>query len=83
MLMKFSTVCNGTQKGFVLPTCVACATISSDRRANPVRVIGFTERLGTGDPRVNIQNTKGMAKAYQVRQALKAIERLKRENEKN
>jgi hypothetical protein len=29
-----------------------------------------------GDPRVNIQNDKGMAKAYQVRQALKAIERL-------
>jgi hypothetical protein len=35
-----------------------------------------------GDPRVNIQNAKGAAKAYQVRQVLKAIERLKRENEK-
>jgi hypothetical protein len=29
-----------------------------------------------GDPRVNIQNKKGMAGAYQVRQVLKAIERL-------
>ena len=29
-----------------------------------------------GDPRVNIQNAKGMAKAYQVRQVLRAIERL-------
>lgn len=29
-----------------------------------------------GDPRVNIQNDKGMAKAYQVRQVLRAIERL-------
>lgn len=29
-----------------------------------------------GDPRVNIQNDKGMAKAYHVRQVLKAIERL-------
>ena len=29
-----------------------------------------------GDPRVNIQNAGGMAKAYQVRQVLKAIERL-------
>ena len=29
-----------------------------------------------GDPRVNIQNDKGMAKAYQLRQVLKAIERL-------
>ena len=29
-----------------------------------------------GDPRVNIQNQKGKAKAYQVKQVLKAIERL-------
>ncbi len=29
-----------------------------------------------GDPRVNIQNAKGMAKAYQVRQVLKAIDKL-------
>ena len=29
-----------------------------------------------GDPRVNIQNNKGMAKAYQVKQVLRAIERL-------
>jgi hypothetical protein len=29
-----------------------------------------------GDPRVNIQNDKGKAKAYQIRQVLKAIERL-------
>ncbi|TGD70713.1 toxin HicA [Mangrovimicrobium sediminis] len=29
-----------------------------------------------GDPRVNIQNAKGKAKPYQVRQVLAAIERL-------
>ena len=29
-----------------------------------------------GDPRVNIQDGKGMAKAYRVRQVLRAIERL-------
>ena len=29
-----------------------------------------------GDPRVNIQNDKGMAKAYQVNQVLKAINKL-------
>ena len=29
-----------------------------------------------GDPRVNIQDHEGMAKAYQVRQVLRAIERL-------
>ena len=30
-----------------------------------------------GDPRVNIQNDKSMAKAYQVRQVIKALEMLK------
>lgn len=34
-----------------------------------------------GDPRVNIQNDHGKAKAYQVKQVLKAISRL--EQEKN
>jgi hypothetical protein len=29
-----------------------------------------------GDPRINIQNEKGKAKAYQVRQVLAAIDRL-------
>ncbi len=33
-----------------------------------------------GDPRVNIQNSKGKAKAYQVKQVLKAIERLEVED---
>jgi hypothetical protein len=32
-----------------------------------------------GDPRVNIQNDKGKAKAYQVRQVLKAIEKMEEE----
>ena len=31
-----------------------------------------------GDPRVNIQDGKGKAKSYQVRQVLKAIEKLKK-----
>lgn len=34
-----------------------------------------------GDPRVNIQNFKGMAKAYQVRQMLKAIDKLERSDD--
>ncbi len=29
-----------------------------------------------GDPRINIQNNKGKAKAYQVKQVLKVIEKL-------
>ena len=32
-----------------------------------------------GDPRVNIQNDKDMAKAYQIMQVLKAIARLEEE----
>lgn len=34
-----------------------------------------------GDPRVNIQNDKGTAKAYQVKQVLKAIERLEKQED--
>jgi len=45
-----------------------------------VRQSGSSHRIyktpWPGDPRVNIQNDKGMAKAYQVKQVLKAIERL-------
>lgn len=33
-----------------------------------------------GDPRVNIQNEDGKAKAYQVRQVLKAIDRMEADN---
>jgi len=32
-----------------------------------------------GDPRVNIQNAKGKAKAYQVRQVLAAVTKLQEE----
>ena len=32
-----------------------------------------------GDPRVNIQNTKGKSKAYQVKQVLNAVKRLEYE----
>ena len=34
-----------------------------------------------GDPRVNIQNEKGMAKAYQVKQVLRAIDRQEAEDD--
>lgn len=34
----------------------------------------------SGDPRVNIQDDKGMAKVYQVKQVLQAIERLEHES---
>jgi len=34
-----------------------------------------------GDPRINIQGYRGKAKAYQVKQVLRAIELLEKENE--
>jgi hypothetical protein len=34
-----------------------------------------------GDPRVNIQNNRGKGKAYQVRQILKAIEKLEEKHD--
>ena len=36
-----------------------------------------------GDPRVNIQDDKGMAKLYQVRQVIRALERLKAERQED
>jgi hypothetical protein len=36
-----------------------------------------------GDPRVNIQDDKGMAKPYQVRQVIRALERLEAERQED
>ncbi len=51
-----------------------------DRFFGPPHQSGTSHRVyrtrWPGDPRVNIQNDKGKAKAYQVRQVIKAIERL-------
>jgi hypothetical protein len=47
------------------------------------RQVGSSHRIyktpWEGDPRINIQNDKGMAKPYQVRQVLKAIDRLEKQ----
>ena len=49
---------------------------------NP-RQVGGSHRVyktpWRGDPRVNIQDDKGKAKAYQVKQVLRAIDRLEEE----
>ena len=56
-----------------------------DHYFGPARQKGTSHRIypmpWPGDPRVNIQNDKGMAKAYQVRQVLKAIERVQDEDQ--
>jgi hypothetical protein len=54
-----------------------------DHYFGEVRQSGSSHRVyktpWQGDPRVNIQNDKGKAKVYQVKQVLKAIERLEEE----
>lgn len=49
------------------------------------RQVGSSHRIyktpWQGDPRVNLQNDKGMAKVYQVKQVLRAIERLEVQND--
>lgn len=56
-----------------------------DAYFGPARQHGSSHRVyktpWEGDPRVNIQNRKGYAKAYQVRQVLKAIDKLEAEHE--
>lgn len=56
-----------------------------DHYFGPPRQRGSSHRVyktpWPGNPRVNIQNDKGMAKAYQVRQVLMAIEKLGEKNE--
>jgi hypothetical protein len=51
----------------------------------PPRQTGSSHRVfrtpWQGDPRVNIQNARGGAKPYQVRQVLQAIDRLEAEHE--
>jgi hypothetical protein len=51
----------------------------------PPRQCGGSHRVyktpWPGDPRINIQNDKGMAKTYQVKQVLTAIDKLEAKNE--
>lgn len=56
-----------------------------DHYFGKARQVGGSHRIyktpWAGDPRVNIQDDHGMAKAYQVRQVLKAIVRLEKERD--
>jgi len=53
-----------------------------DRYFGEARQSGSSHRIyktpWQGDPRVNIQNHKRKAKAYQVKQVLKAVDRMKK-----
>ena len=64
------------------PNSVRFAELSKilDRWFGTPRRTGGSHRVyrtpWRGDPRLNIQDANGMAKAYQVRQAIQALERL-------
>lgn len=61
--IRFTDLCKVCEKYFGLP-----------------RQSGSSHRIyrtpWQGDPRINIQNAKGLAKAYQVKQVLKALDKL-------
>ncbi len=56
----------------LLRVCIAC--FGEPRQSGTSHAVFKTP--WPGDPRVNIQNDHGKAKAYQVRQVLAAIEKL-------
>ena len=56
--------------------CVAC--FGEPRQSGSSHAVFKTP--WPGDPRVNIQNSKGKAKPYQVRQVLLAVERLREQD---
>jgi hypothetical protein len=68
------------------PKGVRCKDLCKicDQYFGEARQVGSSHRVyrtpWQGDPRVNIQNAKGKAKPYQVRQVLQAIKRLEVEN---
>jgi len=70
-----------SQKGIKFnDLCKACDSLFGEARQS-----GSSHRVyktpWQGDPRVNIQNSKGKAKPYQVKQVLQAIERLEVQND--
>jgi hypothetical protein len=67
-----------SRKTYASPTSKVCeAYFGAPRQSGSSHAVLKTP--WAGDPRVNIQNDKGMAKAYQVRQILKAIEKFEQE----
>ena len=60
-----------------MPWMVLTPWATPASQADPPAVASIFKTPWPGDPRVNIQNNKGRAKAYQVRQVLLAIDRLK------
>jgi len=58
------------------PICAKSVSHFLASRVKTGRVTWFSKMPWPGDPRVNIQDAGGKAKAYQVRQVLQAIDKL-------
>lgn len=63
---------------FVEAVKLAAAYFGTPRQGSGSHVAIF-KMLWQGDPRINLQNARGKAKAYQVVQLLRAIDRMKEE----
>ena len=77
--MILSVTCERLQLMCVMQTFAGFVIITLARQESSSHRIYKTPWLG--DPRVNIQNDKGKAKAYQVRQVLKAIDKMEDSHE--
>jgi len=72
ILQQMRTNPGGVRYGDLFKVCEAL--FGSPRQSGSSHTVFKTP--WQGDPRINIQNDKGKAKAYQVKQELAAIERL-------
>ncbi|MEW5801118.1 MAG: toxin HicA [bacterium] len=59
--------------------CKVCKKYFGDARQNSSNHRIY-QTPWQGDPRINIQNDKGKAKAYQVKQVLEAIKKLEKDH---
>lgn len=77
--MDLERICRNPQGVSFRELCKLCDTYFGKPRQS-----GTSHRVYVtpwrGDPRVNIQNHRGKAKAYQVRQVVKAIDRLEKDH---
>ena len=75
--------CERRRTACAIATCLPCASPTSGRLAKVAPAHAVFRTPWAGNPRVNIQNHKGQAKAYQVRQVLQAIDRLQEETQRD
>lgn len=76
---KFSTRCDANRAMCGSPISSKLVKNFSDSQDKVVPATSFSQHLWIGDPRINIQNAMGKAKAYQVEQVLLAVDKLEQQ----